>query len=150
LEAPFDPSIRANVHAMVIIGADEPNDRDEVYAAIQAKATSHGVTEVAPPQDGDVRPGDNRGREHFGFKDGISQPGIEGLTTSSKTGQDQIAAGEFLIGYSDQDGHVSGEEIPAQPIPPGEPGYPGSTPGVAALPPWTRNGAFVVYRRLRP
>src|SRR6201999_2121529 len=101
-----------------------------------------------PPQDGDVRPGDDRGHEHFGFKDGISQPGIAGLTNSSKTGQDEIAAGEFLVGYANQDGQVSGQEIPAQPIPSGQPGYPGSTPEVAAFPPWTKNGSFVVYRRL--
>jgi Dyp-type peroxidase family len=138
------------VHAMVIIGADSAEDRDSRYAHLQATCTQHAVVELGH-QDGDVREGAGRGHEHFGFKDGISQPGIRGITRSSKTGQDTIATGEFLIGYPDEAGNISGQP-PAGPAPqPGQPGYsPNPVPTPAApLPDWGQNGSFLVYRRLR-
>lgn len=109
-----------------------------------------GLHLVGYQEDGNVRPAPNTGHEHFGFKDGISQPGIAGFTTASKGGA-PIATGEFLIGYPDQDGHVSGSATPAGPPPQsGQAGYPGpGTPGGPAMPEWTRNGSFAVYRRLR-
>jgi Dyp-type peroxidase family len=140
-------SAGAQVHACLILAADSPDDLDGVTTQMRTLMHAHNVTE-AGGQDGNVRTGDQRGHEHFGFKDGISQPGIAGLTRSSKHGQDTIAAGEFLIGYPDQDGHVSGQPIPA--VRPVQPGYnPIQPPLPAALPPWTHNGSFLVYRRLR-
>jgi Dyp-type peroxidase family len=147
--APFD-SPQNPIHAMVILAADDSDDLNAIYADVQAIAQKHGTVEAAPAQDGNTRPGANAGHEHFGFKDGISQPGIDGLTESSKTGQDQIAAGEFIIGYPDEDGHISGQGASAAPQP-GQPGYPPSPSPTPApgLPPWTKDGSFVVYRRLR-
>lgn len=90
---------------------------------------------------GKVRPGAQRGHEHFGFLDGISQPGIRGLTRPSKptyqpdhglSGQDLIWPGEFVFGYPGQD--------PDNPIKQGSP------PDMAA--PWVRNGSYMVFRRL--
>jgi Dyp-type peroxidase family len=143
--APFNTSSPA-VHALVILAADSPDDLKSGYERLQAKIASAGVTEVGH-QNGDVRPDQNRGNEHFGFKDGISQPGIRGITESSKHGTDTIATGEFLIGYHDSDGNVSGQS-PPQPSP-GQPGYPGPPTPPPALPDWTRNGSFLAYRRLR-
>jgi Dyp-type peroxidase family len=146
---PFAPSA-APLHAMVIIAADSPELLDQRTAAVRALLQTAGVTETAAAQDGNTRPGEERGHEHFGFKDGISQPSIFGLTTSSKGGAD-IAAGEFLIGWPTQDGTISGQALPAQPSQPGDPSYPNPTPSPQpqSLPPWTKNGSFVVYRRLR-
>jgi Dyp-type peroxidase family len=156
--APFNAP--QQVHAMVILAADPhdtpaDNDVDALHRRVQQIVAASGVRELEAHQDGSVRPGDQRGHEHFGFKDGISQPGIRGITTSSKDGQDSIAAGEFLIGHHDQDGVVSADaqQPPAPPAPqPGEQGYPGpapTPPPIPALPAWARNGSFVVYRRLR-
>jgi len=140
--APFNQQI----DAVVILAADTPEDLDAGYVRLRTKIESPGVVELSPTLDGNVRPEPNRGHEHFGFKDGISQPGIVGLTQSSKHGQDQIATGEFLIGYPDQDGRTSGD---GQPAPgPNEPGYP-NQPATPALPPWTKDGSFLVLRRLR-
>jgi Dyp-type peroxidase family len=90
---------------------------------------------------GTVRPGRQKGHEHFGFVDGISQPGIRGLTPVSRpsaapdqglAGQDLIWPGEFILGYPGQDPHD-----PAKPGP------------IAPLPaPWARNGTYMVFRRL--
>src|ERR1700751_184267 len=66
---------------------------------------------------GMVRPGRERGHAHFGFLDGISQPGIRGLTPVSRPssapeqglpGQDLLWPGEFVLGYPGQEprGHV--------------------------------------------
>lgn len=154
--APFNAP--QQVHAMVILAADPhdapaDNDIDALHRRLQELIAAHNVTELGH-QDGAVRPGDQRGHEHFGFKDGISQPGISGITTSSKAGQDTIATGEFLIGYPDQDGAISGEsQVPPAAAPqPGDPNYPGpapTPPPASPLPAWAKNGSFVVYRRLR-
>jgi Dyp-type peroxidase family len=146
--APFAGGARP--HAVVIVAADDAGDLDARSRSVTAIAGTAGVTVLPVQQDGNVRPGDQRGHEHFGFKDGISQPGIAGLTVASKGG-DPIAAGEFLIGYPDQDGLVSGQ--PGRQAPPpiqGQPGYGQPVPPPApALPAWAHNGSFLVYRRLR-
>jgi Dyp-type peroxidase family len=90
---------------------------------------------------GNARPGAQRGHEHFGFLDNISQPGIRGLTTKSypmqkpdegRPGQDLLWPGEFVFGYPGQDRH--------DPVKPGQP------PDMAAR--WLRNGSYMVFRRL--
>jgi Dyp-type peroxidase family len=90
---------------------------------------------------GEVRPGRQRGHEHFGFRDGISQPWIRGLTRPSQPnrapdqgqpGQDLIWPGEFVLGYPSQD--------------PKDPHKPG--PIVLPRAAWARNGSFMVFRRL--
>jgi Dyp-type peroxidase family len=88
-----------------------------------------------------VRPGAQRGHGHFGFLDGVSQPGIRGLTPPSDPrhrpnqglpGQDLIWPGEFVFGYPGQD--------------PDDPVKTGPHPDMAA--PWMRNGSLMVFRRL--
>ena len=37
--------------------------------------------------------------EHFGYRDGISQPAVVGFTDDPKRGQAPIKAGEFVLGY---------------------------------------------------
>jgi Dyp-type peroxidase family len=88
---------------------------------------------------GNTRPGGQRGFEHFGYRDGISQPGIRGLTRGATSdpdqglpGQDLIWPGEFVFGYPGQD--------PSDAVKPGPP------PHMAA--PWLRNGSYMVFRRL--
>jgi len=41
-----------------------------------------GSIKVVYSEVGQTRPGAQRGHEHFGFLDGVSQPGIRGLTTA--------------------------------------------------------------------
>jgi Dyp-type peroxidase family len=76
------------------------------------------------------------GKDHFGFFDGIAQPAIAGAGVEPRPGDGQpdgaggwrdVATGEFLLGYVDEDG-----TLPAAP-----------------LAPFDRNGTFVVYRKLR-
>jgi len=99
------------------------------------------TVKVVHSEMGTVRPGAQRGHEHFGFLDGISQPGIRGVTRPSKPiyrpnqglpGQDLVWPGEFVFGYPGQDPH--------------DPVKPGPAPPMAA--PGMRNGSFMVFRRL--
>jgi Dyp-type peroxidase family len=105
-------------------------------------------------EDGDILPGDLAGHEHFGFDDGVSQPGIRGrasaapddyvtpryvdpdsdpvaAATSGYPGQSLVWPGEFVLGY------------PATGPDPLRPG-----PVAEAVPKWTKNGSFLVFRRL--
>jgi Dyp-type peroxidase family len=100
-------------------------------------------------QKGATLPDPLRGHEHFGFLDGVSQPGVRGVSdksgelitpkqnpadpTQGKPGQDRLWPGEFVFGYPGQD--------------PKDPDKRGKlkTEG----PEWTRNGSFLVFRRLR-
>jgi Dyp-type peroxidase family len=104
-------------------------------------------------ENGDVRK-DDTGHEHFGFNDGISQPGIRGRASTrpndfitnrhlppAKTpdawlygypGQDLVWPGEFVLGYP---------KTSPDPLLPG--------PSAILKPEWTRNGSFLVFRRLR-
>jgi Dyp-type peroxidase family len=98
-----------------------------------------GSIKVVYSEMGTTRPGASRGFEHFGYRDGISQPGIRGLTRRSTSnpdqglpGQDLIWPGEFVFGYPGQD--------------PSDPARQGPPPHMAA--PWLRNGSYMVFRRL--
>ncbi|WP_147447668.1 Dyp-type peroxidase [Solirubrobacter pauli] len=75
------------------------------------------------------------GRDHFGFFDGIAQPAVRGAGVEPRPGDGQpdgaggwreLATGEVLLGYEDEDG-----TLPKAP-----------------LAPFDRNGTFVVYRKL--
>lgn len=80
------------------------------------------------------------GHEHFGFADGVSQPGVEGLTTPDNPqnpsqgfpGQDLVKPGEFVFG------NTYAKEVP------------GGSPAITAVPPrpWMTNGSYMVFRRL--
>jgi deferrochelatase/peroxidase EfeB len=104
-------------------------------------------------EDGDVRE-DMPGHEHFGFDDGVSQPGIRGRASDSMNDfiterhiSDKQAPEHFLFGYPGQDLVWPGVLILGQPATSPDPLIPGALS--PAIPDWTRNGSFLVFRRLR-
>jgi Dyp-type peroxidase family len=125
------------IHALMIVAADSVEDLNREVLYFIRHAASHGVSLVFQ-QDGMTR-SDAPGYEHFGFRDGISQPAIRGLTTSSYPGssswddepQDLVAGGEFVVGY------------------PGEQPQDGADGQPRPQPEWTHNGSYLVFRRLR-
>ena len=98
-------------------------------------------------QNGATLPDPLRGHEHFGFLDGVSQPGVRGSSegdlftarqnaadrNQGKPGQDCLWPGEFVFGYPGQD--------------PTDTDKPGALK--KAGPVWGDNGSFLVFRRLR-
>jgi len=68
-----------DIHVLLTLGGDDVNQlKDEVNRQL-ARAVTYEL-EVVYQQRGDTLPGEARGHEHFGFKDGVSQPGVEGYT----------------------------------------------------------------------
>jgi len=139
--ASWPAPLRHQSHAVVIIGADKLADRASAIRQQTQLAASRGV-KVVWVQQAAVR-ADQPGFEHFGYRDGVSQPGIRGYTPISdpskpnqgQPGQDLVWAGEFLIGYPTQAG--AGKPITTRgPISHGGPA-------------WAKNGSFLVFRRLR-
>lgn len=120
------------VHAVLTVASDS-RDLLEVRASeLRVAAAQAGLT-VVFEQLGATLPGDRKGHEHFGFKDGISNPGVADFDRPDPANTDQVAgkpgtrivpAGEFVVG------------LPLLQRP--DPG----------LPDWTKNGSFQVVRRL--
>jgi Dyp-type peroxidase family len=84
-------------------------------------------------------------REHFGFRDGISQPAIEGLRAASA--DQTVKSGEFVLGYHNEYGLLTERPLveaahdPAGLLP--------AAPDDGALRDLGRNGTYLVFRTLR-
>jgi Dyp-type peroxidase family len=130
----------------LVTGATEA-EVDNVIALRLAPAAANGWTHVHT-EVGTVRPDPVAGHEHFGYADGVSQPAVRGQvapgvpldpTTGSdpdqaEPGRDLLWPGEFIFGYPGQDPGAA--EFTEQ----GPPPDPDTD--------FTRNGAFLVFRRL--
>lgn len=145
---------------LVIVAGDDENDlraevariEDSIYAPRTSSGTmTRSGVRVIYKQHGATLPAPLTGHEHFGFLDGISQPGIRGRLSDNprdvlaprqnpnnrdqgKPGQDVLWPGEFVFGYPGQNAQ--------RPVP--EAGVIADA-GV----PWAKNGSFLVFRRLR-
>jgi Dyp-type peroxidase family len=137
--------------ALVIIAGDDRGPVSARARVLQESLTASGIDVVS--EDGDT-PKNHPGHEHFGFDDGVSQPGIRGMA-SSRPG-DYIterhidpaeAPAAWLYGYPGQDLVWPGEFVLGYPVTSPDPLVPG--PVEPPIPAWTRNGSFLVYRRLR-
>jgi Dyp-type peroxidase family len=90
-----------------------------------ASAAAHGVTPVCiqPMRRLPSPAGNERTRDHFGFSDFISQPGLKGSGVSPR---DEVAAGELVVGYANDRGDVPMDAGSLQ-----------------------KNGSFLVVRKMR-
>jgi Dyp-type peroxidase family len=138
----WDPLFNEEIHAFAVLAADSEERLTHWKERIAHHARAHRAT-IVGTIDGRVRDlgGPEQGHEHFGFKDGVSQPGIAGLTEGEgKPGQQLLPAGEFILGQP-----RLGEEGAPKPD-----GYePNPPPPPLPFPEWARNGSFAVFRRLR-
>ena len=158
---------------MLIVASDRPNALAERVAQLKATLTqaadpATGITvgaalSVIWEQAGETLPPPLTGHEHFGFKDGVSQPGVRGLVRLTpaepvtprlidantfpqndpllpefaRPGQPLIWPGQFVFGYQRQ--NVKDPRNP--PEPPDD--------IMMSCPEWGRNGSYLVFRRLR-
>ncbi len=134
---------------LLLLGSDSEERLTLAEAELTAEARAVGCTQIYR-ELGAVLPG---ATEHFGFRDGISQPGPRGILSTetneyltpryidpsdarsarySKPGQPLVWPGQFVFGYPTQ------REDPELPGPISDGGEP-----------WMKNGAFLVFRRLR-
>src|SRR5262249_24811894 len=144
---------RNEADILVIVAADDSEDLVTMVDAINRRATGAGLR-LLFEQRGDTLPGSLRGHEHFGFKDGVSQPGVRGKVSSApgdfitpryidtadprarlfaKPGQPLVWPGQFLLGERRQ--HT--EDLYA------------SAPAATNFPRWAALGSYLVCRRLR-
>lgn len=147
---------------LVIVAADDPKDLERMVNLIKRNAAPAQLR-LLFEQRGDTLPDPLRGHEHFGFKDGVSQPGVRGKVSSApgdfitpryidhtdprariyaKPGQLLIWPGQFLLGEPRQDPEHPFASVPAAvatPPPPAPPNFPA----------WAALGSYVVCRRLR-
>jgi Dyp-type peroxidase family len=79
-----------DVDALLTIAGDDPDELAKAVTEHVERAARCGVT-VRYQQRGDALPDPMQGREHFGFKDGVSQPGVEGYSRPAGPGSDQDA-----------------------------------------------------------
>ncbi|HEV3375934.1 MAG TPA: Dyp-type peroxidase [Thermoleophilaceae bacterium] len=118
-------------HAMVMLRAKTDPARDELVEEARQLIGKHELTVVyddasslVPESPEDLQKCGGSAREHFGFADGCSQPAIEGSRAAGKDKYQRVKAGEFLLGYRDFDGLVTGRTR------------------------FFRNGSFMVFRKL--
>jgi Dyp-type peroxidase family len=121
------------IDVVVTLAADSANGLLGIAEEVRNIAAANGVLTVYE-QDAKALPGARHGHEHFGFKDGVSQPGVTGFDPPDpntptqvvgKPGTVLIEAGEFVLGYPGHD-NAAGRAVPS----------------------WMFDGSFLVVRRL--
>jgi Dyp-type peroxidase family len=143
---------KGELDALIVVAGDHPDPVAEIAKKVRTQLESARLN-IVYHEPGAVRH-DKKGHEHFGFDDGVSQPGIRGRAPTPENdfiterhvdvseapaawlygypGQDLVWPGEFVLGYP----ATSPDPLVAGPI-------------ARAVPEWTRNGSFLVFRRLR-
>lgn len=121
-----------DAHVLVTVYAVDWEHLTAAVAKIVGEDADQNAVSLVNLQRAEALPG---GRDHFGFFDGIAQPAVRGAGVEPRPGDGQpdgaggwreLATGEVLLGYEDEDG-----TLPKAP-----------------LAPFDRNGTFVVYRKL--
>jgi Dyp-type peroxidase family len=117
------------LHAIAILFARNAPERARVTKEHQVFLAKTPGVKVLSSLDLDGFPPFDYAHDHFGYRDRISEPQIEGSGIEPTPGSGApIKAGEFILGHADE----SGEQVPL--------------PKPEAL---SRNGTFMAYRRLQ-
>ncbi|ELU36686.1 peroxidase TAP [Rhizoctonia solani AG-1 IA] len=112
---------RKPLHGVIVIATETESQYKEVTNEVE-EIFKDSWKEMGT-LDGNVRPNENRGHEHFGFLDGISQPSIRGIE-HPLPGQLQVDPGVIVMGY------------PGDPVP------------KSKRAPWAKGGTMMVFRKL--
>jgi Dyp-type peroxidase family len=117
-----------DLHAIVILFARNAAERERcVREHAEFLAQTPGV-DVLSSLDLEATPPFGYAHDHFGYRDRLSQPVIEGSGEAPTPGSGApLKAGEFILGYPDEDGHL------------------GNLPEPEGL---SRNGSYMAYRRM--
>lgn len=148
---------------LIIVAADTEDDVEAEVTRVKELVKKHGGSTLAGQDEGRSRSDSLggkslRGHEHFGFLDGISQPGLRGRASEGPTdlltprqnphdqshgkpGQELIWPGEFVFGYPGQDGSRDGNERGGDSSIDGA-GYP-------CVPKWAKDGSYLVFNRFK-
>jgi Dyp-type peroxidase family len=128
-----------DANVLLTINAQEAEDHRRALGKMEAAMADAGGVAVISQVDAQLLHG---AREHFGFADGFAQPAIAGATEDRVAGGGvpekhgrwrALAAGEFILGYPDEDSNVDRHRrLPSAPDGP-----------------LGRNSTYMVWRKLR-
>ncbi len=123
-----DGLARPDVHAIVILFARDAVERERCRAEHDKLVARCEGVEVLSGLDLEATPPFDHAHDHFGYRDRLSQPVIEGTGEVPTPGSGApLKPGEFILGYPDESG---------QP-------YPMPQPEILS-----RNGSYMAYRRM--
>ena len=117
-----------DLHAIAILFARDRAERERCGRSIEALVARCEGVEVLSSLDLDATPPFDYAHDHFGYRDRHVAAGHRGLgrRADARLGR-PLKAGEFLLGYPDEDGNVAGQPEPEI---------------------LRRNGSYAAYRRL--
>jgi Dyp-type peroxidase family len=117
-----------DLHAIVILFARDVAERERCVREHQQYAAQFPGVEALSTLDLEATPPLDYAHDHFGYRDRMSEPAIEGLGGELIPGSGTpLKPGEFFLGYPDENGDT------------------GPLPQPEIL---SRNGSFLAYRRL--
>ena len=120
-----------SIHAVIVVSSIN-DDVDERWAAMTDSEDGRPAgARILMSEFGHVLKDPESGHtiEHFGFRDGISQPAIAGMPEGPEGPDEPIAVGEFLLGHRDESQTLA-------------PPFSETTAELVA------NGTFMVFRKL--
>lgn len=101
-----------DIHVVAMLSASDPEALAERERRLDATLAEGGLSLVSRQAVAALPDA----REHFGFADGFSQPDVQGLANPPRTAQSgvdgtggwrPIKAGEFVLGYPDEEGQLA-------------------------------------------
>ena len=103
-----------NLHAIAILFARDVAERERCRNEHERYMAKCGGVELLSSLDLEGIPPFDYAHEHFGYRDRLSQPVIEGTGVEPTPGSGPpIKPGEFFLGYPDEDGPAAGMPQPA-------------------------------------
>ena len=117
-----------NLHAIAILFARDISERERCRQEHEQHVMACAGVEVLSALDLEAIPPFDHAHEHFGYRDRLSQPVIEGTGVDPTPGSGPpIKPGEFFLGYPDEEGPPAGMPQPET---------------------LSRNGSYVAYLRM--
>jgi Dyp-type peroxidase family len=125
-------------HVLLTINAQAPKDHKRALGKMREAMDAAGGIKIVYQEDTELL---KESREHFGYADGFAQPAVEGSSDARARGGGvplkdggwrALSAGEFILGYPDEDTRVDPKQrLPTMPAAP-----------------LGRSGTYMVWRKL--
>ena len=117
-----------DLHAIVILFARDSEERKRCVETHGRYAVQFPGVEMLSHLDLDATPPYDYAHDHFGYRDRLSEPVVEGAGEEPTPGSGTaVKPGEFFLGYPDEDGQIATQPQPEV---------------------LCRNGSYIAYRRL--
>jgi deferrochelatase/peroxidase EfeB len=116
-----------DLHALVILFARDVAERERCVEEHRKYASRFPGVEALSTLDLEATPPLDYAHDHFGYRDRMSQPEVEGMGITPTPGSgDPLKPGEFFLGYPDENGDIT---LPQPEI-------------------LSKNGSYLAYRRM--